>query len=152
MNTLRDWFVIIGLMIALLLGVSTYFLFQDHNSGIKTVASPTVVNAPMVSPSPTAMLPPSPADTLPSPQPQASSGFPSTYQYNAKGQLQCISYPDGSVYIYQYDAYGDKIREITRTGQTWTYVYDQNHHPLSILYPDGRVTHPETAPSTPDAH
>ncbi len=57
------------------------------------------------------------------------------YLYNAQGQLQSITYPDGTVYAYQYNAHGDKIRETTRTGKTWSYVYDQNHYPLTIIDP-----------------
>ena len=52
-----------------------------------------------------------------------------------------ITYPDGSVYTYQYDVYGDKVREINRAGKTWSNAYDQNHHTIAVIDPEGRVTH-----------
>ncbi len=83
------------------------------------------------------------------PQPQAISGSTPAYDYNAQGELQRILYPDGSVYTYQYNAQATKSARPPATGKTWSYLYDQNHHPVSIIDPDGRVTHSETPPNPP---
>jgi YD repeat-containing protein len=142
MNTQRGWFLIIGLIVCLLLAGSIYFLWPARksitiapNSPIVTVKTPTSIASPegdSTAPS---------ADTSSRPQPQVDSGPAPAYQYNAHGQLQTITYPDGSVYTYSYDAYGDKVRETNRTGKTWSYTYDQSHHPIAIIDPEGRVTH-----------
>ncbi len=74
------------------------------------------------------------------PPSKIDSAANSIYRYNAQGRLQSITYPDSSVYSYEYNSHGDKIRETSRTGKTWTYLYDQSHHPVTIIDPEGRVT------------
>ena len=148
MNTRRGWFLVIGLMFILLLIGGASFLLLNHKTNIVGSASPTAMKAPVATPSPEASLPTPTANTEPPPPSQINPGPAPAYVYNAQGQLQCITYPDGSVYTYQYDPYGDKIRETTRIGKTWTYTYDQNHHPLSVINPEGRITHREAPAST----
>ena len=149
---MRGWFLIIGLMVCLLLVGSAYFLLSSQKSISGVPSSPTGVTKPSVSntSSESGFAAPT-ADTAPSPQPQSSSAPAPAYQYNARGQLQAIIYPDGSTYTYAYDAYGDKIRETNTTGKTWTYVYDQNHNPISVIDPEGRVTHKEAPPGESNA-
>jgi YD repeat-containing protein len=152
MNTQRGWFLIIGLTVALLLGGGAYFFLTARQSLILAPKSPSgVAQAPVSNPSSAGRLSPLVAPPAPSPQPQSSGPAPA-YLYNAQGQLQAITYPDGSVYSYQYDAYGDKIRETNGMGKTWSYVYDQNHHPVRVIDPEGRVTHKEASPNTPHAN
>jgi YD repeat-containing protein len=147
----RGWLLIAGLMACSLLVGSVYFLWMDQKSVIVDPASPTAVNTPASPHIPNVALPAPTPDAAPTPQPQASSGPAPTYQYNAQGQLQLICYPDGTVYTYQYSAQGDKIRETSnRTGKTWTYVYDQDHHPLTIIDPNGHITHQEAPHALPN--
>ncbi len=83
---------------------------------------------------------------------QENSGGEPAYLYNAQGQLQSITYPDGSTYAYLYNAQGDKIRETNRKGRVWSYVYDQNHRPLSVIDPEGRIVRPVQSVSSPRTH
>jgi YD repeat-containing protein len=88
-----------------------------------------------------------PSSTLPNPSPdtQASPATAPVYQYNSQGQIQMIIYPNGSTYTYSYNANGDKIREGDGAGNNWTYAYDQNHHPLTVIDPKGHITHESTS-------
>jgi YD repeat-containing protein len=43
--------------------------------------------------------------------------------------------------------FGDKIQEAAEGGKTWSYIYDQNHRPTSIIGSNGRITS-KVAPSS----
>jgi YD repeat-containing protein len=153
MNTRRGWFLVIGLMIGLLLGGGAYFLLPARKIISVAPNSPIVVlKAPVLVPSFEGGSTVPTADTASSPQPQVGLVPTPAYEYNARGQLQRITYRDGSTYSYLYDAYGDKIKETSRTGKTWCYLYDQAHRLIAVMDPEGRITHKEASPSTSNAN
>jgi YD repeat-containing protein len=148
MNNRRDWFLILGLVIGLLLVGGIYFLWPARKSITVAPNSPAaMVKNPISSPSSAGDSPAPSAAPARVPQPQVNSGPAPAYQYNARGQLQAIIYPDGSTYSYTYDASANKIRETSRTGKTWSYTYDQSHHPIAVIDPEGRVTHQQASPN-----
>lgn len=149
MNTSRGWFLVIGLMFALLLGSVAFFAMQSRKTIIVASNSqPLLANVSILKPSSDAVLTAPTASATTSISLEHSLHPVSTYQYNPQGQLQAIVYPDGSVYTCQYNAAGYKIRETSRTGKTWSYVYDPNGHPLSVIDPEGRVTQMVANPPT----
>src|ERR1700683_2139339 len=121
---------IAGLVVCLLVGISAYLLSPAQ----KTVTSATngpneAAQASTLSvPSHTELSSQSGATMIP-PQPQVNSEAPPAYKYKEKGKLAEIIYPNGSFYPYRYDAHGDKISKTSRSGQTWTYLYDKSHKP-----------------------
>jgi YD repeat-containing protein len=132
MNSHRTGFLIMGLATCFLLGGSIYFFLTPRINSV-SVESLAFPAAKSTSPSP----------------PQSTSLPRPSYQYNARGQLQTINYPNGSTYNYAYDSSGDKVRETDGSGKTWSYVYDQNHRPISVIDPDGKITYKATSPTPP---
>ena len=152
MNIPRGWFLV-GLMFCLLLGGGAYFLLTSEKTEKVTPNIPTsAVKAPDLNPTSERGLITPTKETASSPQLQAGSVPTPAYRYNAQGQLQAIIYPDGSVYSYEYDAYGNKTKETGRTGKTWSYLYDQSHHPIAVIDPEGRMTHKEASPGSSNAN
>ena len=156
MSTRRlSLFVGAGLAIWLLLGAGIYFLLPNDKAKVAVAESPTkLIPTPGSSPAPKASTdsPIMPIAPSTRPQAQANSDPIRSFQYNDQGQLAAIIYADGSVYAYQYDAHGNKIRETSRTGRIWSYAYDPSHHPITIIDPEGRVTHKETSSSASNAN
>jgi YD repeat-containing protein len=143
MSIRRDWFLGVALAVGLLLCGVAYFLWAAHQLGyLATNNSTSRIPVSNTLSAPTAPPPP------PS---QFTSESAPAYQYNAQGQLQMITYPNGSVYAYRYDAYGNKISETSPTGKTWSYVYDQNHHPVSVIGPTDHVVRQESSSASPSS-
>jgi len=140
---MKRLFFVLGVGAILILGSALIFFFGDPSRlpvSIVTGASKTELVAQ--SAATTALSPASmPAPLTPEPQTGSS------YTYNAQGQLQAIQYPDGTVYTYVYDTHGNKIRETTRTGRTWTYGYNASGQPLFIIDPEGRRIQPAPDPA-----
>ncbi len=124
----RTFLFIAGILVALiaLAGGLRYILgLEEKNEA--ALSSPSVTEA---SPSP-----------RPAPAPESTTDTVASYQYTPEGQLQAIIYADGTVYKYAYNAAGDKISETNRTGGTWTYSYDADHHPIRVIDPTGKASH-----------
>ena len=143
MDTWRGWLILIGLTLFLLLGGGLYFLAGDRKPVVPNHRPSLATNIPVSTSSFGGSLVP---DGVPAPQHSGDSLAPPAYRYNAQGLLAAIIYPDGSTYTYGYDAYGDKIRETDGAGKTWSYTYDQNHHPTIVIDPEGHVMRKMTAP------
>ena len=86
--------------------------------------------------------------TLASSAGHAPAGSPS-YQYNARGQVTLILYPDNTSYSYSYDSHGDKTRETDASGKTWLYIYDEHQHPVTVIDPQGHLTQIAVKPGEP---
>ena len=126
----RTLLFIAGFLIALIALAAglRYILRPDEKSeGMAALSSPAVTEA-----SP-------PLRHAPGPE-ASSTDAVASYQYTPNGQLQAIVYADGTVYKYAYNAAGDKISETNRTGGTWTYSYDADHHPIRIIDPTGKAS------------
>jgi YD repeat-containing protein len=142
MSIPRTWLPIFALLI-LALGTALYFALSiDVGKTVTTANQPGARASAQIVSSSSEATPRLQPVLLPQPQQSSTTDGVATFMYNAQGQLQLIRYSDGSVYLYRYDSHGDKISETNRIGRTWTYVYDQQQRPISILDPDGRFTHP----------
>ena len=148
MDALRYRYLGLTVLLALL-GLGGIYFFELEPKNVPPHPGVGLPPKQILAPTPTFVVP-SPASA--SQPPSADKPGTAIYHYNSQGQVQAIVYPDGAVYSYQYNSYGDKIRETTTTGQTWSYVYDANHRLVSVIDPQGRISHPETsatAPKTP---
>lgn len=128
-NTPRPWFPLVGLGVMVLGGIIYFLTSSDYSPKSAEDNSSPPPKAPAL-----------PTETVSSNENLAPPhGIPS-YQYNAQGQVQLITYPDGSTYTYRYDASGNKISETNGAGKTWTYIYAAHQNPITIVDPEGHIT------------
>jgi YD repeat-containing protein len=132
--------LIAGVAVGLLLAVGASMLTPFKKTAT-TATNGSQATAPVSSNNvpPSTVLTMKSANTPFSIPPQINPATPPAYTYNSKGQLTAIVYPDGSVYTYRYDIHGDKIGEESRSGQTWTYLYDKSHKPIATIDPKGNM-------------
>jgi YD repeat-containing protein len=60
-------------------------------------------------------------------------------EYDEKGNLISMTYPNGDVYKYEYDEKGNKISETSPLGNVSKYEYDEKGNKISMTFPSGDV-------------
>ncbi len=72
---------------------------------------------------------------------EAPGGSPqtTTYKYDADGDVESMTDPDGDTWKYEYDSYGDKTSETDPEGNKRTWKYNEDSQETSTVSPRGNV-------------
>jgi RHS repeat-associated protein len=65
-----------------------------------------------------------------------------SYEYNERGQLTKITFPDTKTQLFAYaDGYGNRTRATNELGKQWNYLYDQYNRLTDLTDPLNHTTH-----------